>query len=122
MKRNRVQPRKVLLNPETESDLLLLTTKSGQPLYLPTTQEEQWRQGRAGIVWGMEVIECDLIDPQYAYVVGPQEYVGVMAIRTELTAETEKSTRDFGDIFLYWEDVGFLVKYAKGIIRIKIQA
>ena len=137
----RVMPHKLVINPYRRKDLLLLqkTTNAG-PLFMPETSEANMRQGRVGSIFGLQVLEVPngesvvrrtgaasesisdvaIIDRKKVYVLGPQNYVGVLAIRTDLTVETQKSVNDFADLFGIWEDLGFLVRYAKGILRINV--
>lgn len=145
MARARVRPEKLIINPILEKDLDMLSVSStvgAGPLFLPETSEAIMKTGKIGTVLGLKVLsvpdgegtvrrtsataetitDITIIDPSTAYVVGPQNYVGVFAVRTDLTIETMKSVNDFADLFGIWEDVGFLVKYAKGICKISVTA
>lgn len=137
----RVMPSRLVFNPYRRKDLLLLSAQNpGAPLYMPETSEALMKAGKIGTIFGLQVIEIPngeavvrrtggltidvtdvtLVNRQRAYVLGPQNYVGVFVVRTDLTVETQKSVNDFGDLFGIWEDVGFLVRYSKGILRIEI--
>jgi hypothetical protein len=137
----RVMPSKLIINPFRRKDLLLLSAQNaGSPLFAPEKSDALLRQGRVGDIFGLQVLEVPngegtvrrtgpnaesisdvtIIDRQKAYVVGPQNYVGVLAVRTDLTVETQKSVNDFADLFGIWEDLGFLIRYSKGILRIGI--
>lgn len=117
-------PAKVFMNPFRHKDVMLynvsLTGGSGTGIYSPYVQEQLLKAGRLGMIWGTEIIESDRVETAKVYVLAPAEYVGVMAIRTDLSVETMKDVNQFADIFAIWEDVGFLVRYSRGIIRIDV--
>lgn len=143
MKQGRVLPHKLVINPLRSKDLMMLaTTASSGPLFLPETSEAIMKSGRVGSIWGLQVLEVpdgeglvrrtgpatesissvSLVSPTSAYVLAAPNYVGVMAIRTDLTIETQKSVDNFADLFGIWEDIGFLVRYSKGIVKINVTA
>lgn len=117
-------PAKILMNPLRHKDVMLYnvsaTGGSGTGIYSPYVQEQLLKAGRLGMIWGTEIVESDRVETQKVYVMAPPEYVGVMAIRTDLSVETMKDVNQFADIFAIWEDVGFLVRYSRGIIRIDV--
>ena len=63
-----------------------------------------------------------IINPNSAYLVTDPDKVGVMAIRTDLTVETQKMVEKMADVFAIWEDLGFLIRYTKGIMKFGITA
>ena len=70
---------------------------------------------------GKEVIEdIQIINPNDAFIVTDPEKVGVMAIRTDLTVETQKVIAEMSDNFVIWEDLGFLIRYTKGIMKLDL--
>jgi hypothetical protein len=115
---------KMFINPIRMEDLMLLNVSasggSGTGIYSPYVQEQILKSGRLGVIWGTEIIESNQIPENRAYILAPAEYVGVMAIRTDLSVETMKDVNQFGDIFVIWEDVGFLVRYSRGILPLTI--
>lgn len=117
-------PSKVLMNPLRHKDVMLfnvnLTGGGGTGIYSPYVQEQLLKAGRLGLIWGTEIIESDRVEVKKTYVMSPPEYVGVMAIRSDISVETMKDVNQFADIFAIWEDVGFLVRYSRGIIRIRV--
>lgn len=139
----RVQAHKLVINPVRRKDLILLQKlTSAGPLFLPETSEANLKQGKVGAIFGLQVLEVPngegvvrrtgasteeivdvtIIDRAKAYILGAPNYVGVFAVRTDLTIETQKSVNDFADLFGVWEDIGFLVRYSKGILRIAVSA
>jgi len=115
---------KLFINPIRMEDLMLLNVSasggSGTGIYSPYVQEQILKSGRLGVIWGTEVVESNRVPDNKAYILAPAEYVGVMAIRTDLSVETMKDVNQFGDIFVIWEDVGFLVRYSRGILPLNI--
>ena len=93
---------------------------SGTGIYSPYVQEQILKSGRLGLIWGTEIIESDRVNEKSVYVIAPAEYVGVMAIRTDVSVETMKDVNQFADIFVIWEDVGFLCRYSRGILKIAL--
>ena len=63
-----------------------------------------------------------IISPKAAYIVTDPDKVGVMCIRTDLTVETQKMVEQFSDLFAVWEDLGFLIRYTKGMMKLGLQA
>jgi hypothetical protein len=120
IKQARVIAKFLLIAPYREKDLLLMTTAAGYPIYVPTTQEAKLKKGEIGEVFGLVVIETDRCDLYKVYVLGEKEYVGKLAVRTEVDTKTMPSLPDFGDLILFWIDEGFVCRYSKGVLRIKI--
>lgn len=113
-------PVNILMNPILEQYLYILTTAAGTPLYVPSQQAEQLQKGVLGQIFGMNVIACRAVSTSKLYVLGPKEYVGKLAVRTEIDTKTHAYIPDFGDLILFWIDQGFLIRYSKGIIQITI--
>jgi len=115
---------KLFINPMRMEDLMLLnlTTNGGggQGIYSPYVQENVLKSGRLGLIYGTEVVESDRVSEGTCYFLAPSEYVGVMAIRTDVSVETMKDVNQFADIFVIWEDIGFLVRYSRGILPLTI--
>lgn len=113
-------PVNILMNPYLEQYLYLLTTSAGTPLYVPSIQEEQLRKGVLGQIFGMNVISCRSVGTTVLYVLGPKEFVGKLAVRTEIDTKTHAYIPDFGDLILAWIDEGWLVRYSRAIIKLTI--
>jgi hypothetical protein len=115
---------KLFMNPIRMQDIMLFNVSaaggSGTGIYSPYVQEQVLKSGRLGMIWGTEIIESDRVDEKKVYCMAPAEYVGVMAIRTDVSVETMKDVNQFADIFVIWEDVGFLCRYSRGILPITL--
>jgi hypothetical protein len=105
---------------------------------MPEQSNENMKKGVVGKIWNLPVLnvpngesfehrdstgktvitDIPIIDSDYSYIVTDPEKVGVFMIRTDLTVETQKMVKEFSDIFGLWEDVGFCIKYTKGILRL----
>lgn len=141
---SRIQPNCLVINPRAQKNLLMLQNSAnaaGQALFMPEQSNENMKKGIVGKVWnlkvlnvpngesfayrnsdGKEVIEdVEIITPNAAYIVTDPDKVGVMAIRTDLTVETQKMVDQFADLFAIWEDLGFLIRYTKGIMKLGLQ-
>lgn len=137
----RIQPEKLIINPRRQKDLLMLNAvKASTPLFMAEQSNENMKKGIVGKVWnlgvlnvpngesfayrsstGKEVIEdLEIISPKAAYIVSDPDKVGVMCIRTDLTVETQKMVESMADVFMIWEDLGFLVRYTKGMAKLTI--
>ena len=117
---------KLFINPMRMEDLMLLnlttTGGGGAGIYSPYVQENILKSGRLGLIYGTEVVESDRVPELKCFFLAPSEYVGVMAIRTDVSVETMKDVNQFADIFVIWEDIGFLVRYSRGILPLSITA
>lgn len=139
MSEARINPNKLIINPRKQKDLLMLhSNEAATPLFMAEQSNENMKKGIVGKVWnltvlnvpngesfsyrnsdGKDVIEdIQIINPNAGYIVSDPEKVGVMAIRTDLTVETQKMIADLADTMVIWEDLGFLVKYTKGMMRL----
>ncbi len=143
MSEARINPNKLVINPRVQKDLLMLhSNDAATPLFMAEQSNENMKKGIVGKVWnltvlnvpngesfsyrnedGKDVIEdIQIINPKGGYIVSDPEKVGVMAIRTDLTVETQKMVADLADLFVCWEDLGFLVKYTKGMMKLQFKA
>ena len=139
----RIQPEKLVINPRSQKDLLMLNTSStSQPLFMAEKSNENMKKGIVGEVWGLKILnvpngesfayrdskgkevieDVQIISPKAAYIVTDPDKVGVMCIRTDLTVETQKMVEQFSDLFAVWEDLGFLIRYTKGMMKLGLQA
>ena len=139
----RIQPEKLIINPRSQKDLLMLNTSStSQPLFMAEKSNENMKKGIVGEVWGLKILnvpngesfayrdskgkevieDVQIISPKAAYIVTDPDKVGVMCIRTDLTVETQKMVEQFSDLFAVWEDLGFLIRYTKGMMKLGLQA
>jgi len=115
---------KIWINPIRNSDLMLFNTLTsgtgGAGIFAPNFQEQALKAGRVGSIWGVEVLESIVVPSNKVYVLAPADYLGVLAVRTDLSVETMKNVMEMADVFAIWEDIGFVIRYAKGIHRIDI--
>lgn len=139
----RIQPEKLVINPRSQKDLLMLNTSvTSQPLFMAEKSNENMKKGIVGEVWGLKILnvpngesfayrdskgkevieDVQIISPKAAYIVTDPDKVGVMCIRTDLTVETQKMVEQFSDLFAVWEDLGFLIRYTKGMMKLGLQA
>lgn len=139
----RIQPQTLVINPRRQANLLMLNSaKAATPLFMAEQSNENMKKGIVGKLWdikvlnvpngesfayrdntGKEVIEdLQIVSPNAAYIISDPDKVGVMAIRTDLSVETQKMVEQFSDVFAIWEDLGFLVRYTKGMMKLGITA
>lgn len=114
-----------------ESDLLIPQYSNGgtimnQP-FAAEFNTEILRKGIYGHLFTMDVLSVpkrqdgtDIIDPNTAYVLGPSDLIGIVATRTEITARAQTSVRQESELFSLYSDLGFYIKYAKGIVKIDL--
>ena len=119
----------MLVNPKRLTDLLLfnvavmggnLTTSGGFGIFAPTMQEEFFKKGQLGEMFGVPVFDSVVIPMKEAYVVAPKEYLGKLAIRADVQVESISDPRIFGDVYAVFENIAFVARYVKGITRIEI--
>jgi hypothetical protein len=119
----------MLLNPARLTDLLLfnvaivggnLATAGGFGIFAPAVQEEVWKSGYLGECFGVPCYDSIVVPMTEAYVLAPKEYLGKLAIRTDVQVKTLSDPKYMGDVFMSWEDIGFVARYIKGICRIDI--
>lgn len=128
--RGKLLPASVMLvNPKRLTDLLLfnvaisggtLATSGGFGIFAPAVQEEVWKTGYMGEVFGVPVYDSVVVPTTEAYVLAPKEYLGKMAVRSDVQVKTLSDPKYLGDVYMSWEDVGFVARYVKGIVRIDI--
>lgn len=115
---------KIFMNPFRGKDLMLFNTSvagsGGAGIFAPNFQDQALKAGRVGSIWGVEVLEDIIVPTSEVYVLAPADYLGVMAVRTDVSVETLKDSNKFADVFAIWEDVGFVIRYAKGICKILV--
>ena len=116
---------KIYLNPFRTKDLMLFNTfvggtGGGAGIFAPNFQEQALKAGKVGNIWGTEVLESVIVPTNRVFVLAPAEYLGVLAVRTDVSVETMKDVNQMADVFAIWEDIGFLIRYSKGIVRIDI--
>jgi hypothetical protein len=115
---------KIYLNPFRTKDLMLFNVggfaSTGSGIFAPNFQEQALKAGKVGNIWGTEVLESVIVPANKVFVLAPAEYLGVLAVRTDVSVETMKDANQMADIFAIWEDIGFLIRYAKGIVKINI--
>lgn len=115
---------KIFMNPLRGRDLMLFNSASvgngGLGIFAPNFQDQALKAGRVGSIWGVEVLEDIIVPSTEVYVLAPADYLGVLAVRTDVSVETLKDSNKFADVFAIWEDIGFVIRYAKGIVRIDV--
>jgi hypothetical protein len=115
---------KIFMNPFRGKDLMLLNTviggTGGAGIFAPNYQDQALKAGRVGNIWGIEVLEDIIVPTNEVYVLAPADYLGVLAVRTDVSVETLKDSNKFADVFAIWEDIGFVIRYAKGIVKITV--
>jgi len=115
---------KIYLNPLRTADLMLFNTTvsgtGGAGIFAPNFQDMAMKAGKVGQIWGTDVLESIIVPSAQVFVLAPADYLGVLAVRTDVSVETMKDVNQMADIFAIWEDVGFLIRFAKGIVRIDI--
>jgi len=115
---------KIWINPTRNADLMLFNTTTsgtgGAGIFAPNFQEQALKAGRVGSIWGVEVLESVVVPSANVYVLAPADYLGVMAVRSDISVETMKDVRHMADVFAIWEDIGFVIRFAKGIHKITV--
>ena len=123
---------RILMSSTRAADLAVLQATTGSStanIYAPATQDEVIKKGVQGTILGLDIITIpkrqdgsSIIDPNTVYVLGPAELVGVMAIRAELEVKTQPAVLQNADLISYWQNLGWLIRYSKGIQKISITA
>lgn len=115
---------KIYLNPLRTKDLMLFNTTvsgtGGAGIFAPNFQDQALKAGKVGAIWGTDVLESVIVPSTKVYILAPAEYLGVLAVRTDISVETMKDVNQMADVFAIWEDVGFVIRWAKGIVKINI--
>ncbi len=131
--------KKLWINPTRLHDLNMFNfglATGGNGFFAPETMEMILKKGSMGTILGAEVV-TDIVVPEMdqnvlidsknsgggtedvmGYILGPAEYVGIMAIRTDLSIETLKDATRFADVFALWSDAGFYARWVKAIQRL----
>jgi hypothetical protein len=135
-------PKKLWINPEHEADLVLFNNTGapavggGLGYFAPNTQEMLLQKGNIGTILGADIYS-DIVVPSketnvpvdsknpggptekvMGYMLGPAEFVGIIVIRTDLSIETLKDPNRFADVFAGWCDIGFFIRWCKGLQRL----
>lgn len=117
---------KIYLNPLRTKDLMLFNTTvsgtGGAGIFAPNFQDQALKAGKVGEIWGTGVLESIIVPTDKVYILAPAEYLGVLAVRTDVSVETMKDVNQMADVFAIWEDIGFLIRWAKGIVKITVTA
>jgi hypothetical protein len=115
---------KIFINPLRSKDLMLFNTAvggtGGAGIFAPNFQEQLLKAGKIGSIWGVDIIESIVVPANEVFVLAPADYLGVIAVRTDIEIATLKDPNQNADVFSIWEDVGFAIRFAKGIVRIDI--
>lgn len=128
--RGKLLPASVIwVNPETLTDLLLFNVSvtaglaaatGGYGIFAPAVQEEVWKTGLMGEVFGVPTYDSIVLPTDEVYVLAPKEYLGKIAIRTDIQVKTLSDPKFFGDVYMIYEDIGMICRFVKGIVRIDI--
>lgn len=115
----------IWLNPRTVTDFLLFNVSvssfgtGGYGIFAPSFQEEALKTGLVGEIFGMPMIDSVVVPEDEVYVLAPKEYLGKMAVRTDIDVRFLSDANKAGDVFNIWEDIAFLIRFAKGIVKIE---
>lgn len=129
--RGKLLPASVIwVNPKRLTDLLLFNvatnaggdvqTAGGFGIFAPSVQEEVWKTGLMGEIFGTPTYDSVVVPSSEAYVLAPKEYLGKLAIRSDITVKTLSDPKFFGDVYMIYEDIGLAARFVKGIVRIDI--
>lgn len=128
--RGKLLPASVMVvNPQRLTDLLLfnvaivggnLATAGGFGIFAPAVQEEVWKSGYMGECFGVPVYDSVVVPITQAFVLAPKEYLGKLAIRTDIQVKTLSDPKYLGDIYMSWEEIGFVMRFVKGAVVINI--
>ena len=115
----------IWINPERLTDFLLFNVSltganGGYGIFAPAIQEEALRTGLVGEVFGVPMYDSIVVPLDTVFVFAPKEYLGKLAIRTDIDVRFLSDANKAGDVFNIWEDIGMLIRYAKGIVKITI--
>jgi len=113
----------IFIHPERLTDFLLfnvanVSATGGYGIFAPAIQEEALRTGMVGEIFGVPMYDSIIVDTTKAFVLAPKEYLGKMAIRTDIDVRFLSDANKAGDVFNIWEDIGMLLRYAKGIVEL----
>jgi hypothetical protein len=115
----------IFLNPERMTDFLLFNVSTvgangGFGIFAPAIQEEAWKTGIMGEVFGVPMVDSIIVPATDTYVLPPKEYLGKMAIMTDIDVRFLSDANKSGDVFNIWEAVGFLIRFVKGVCKITL--
>ena len=114
------------INPERLADFLMfnvsssVTGEGGYGIFAPNFQEETLRTGLVGEIFGLQMIDSVVVPTNKVFVLSPKEYLGKLAVRSDIEVRFMSDANKAGDVFNIWEDVGMLIRYAKGIVEITV--
>jgi len=114
------------INPEKVADFLLFnvsastTGEGGFGIFAPSIQEETLKTGLVGEIFGVPMVDSVVVPTNEVYVLAPKEYLGKLAVRSDVEVRFLSDANKAGDVFNIWEDIGMLIRYAKGIVKITI--
>jgi len=115
---------KIFMNPYRMKDVVMFNYNvagtGGYGIFAPNLQEQAIKAGRMGTLFNCEVIESIVVPQNKVYVLTAADYLGVLAVRTDITVATLKDPNQFGDVFTIWEDIGMVMRWVKGIAEITI--
>jgi len=118
----------IFINPLRVTDFLLFNTvgstaTGGFGIFAPSIQEETLRTGLVGEIFGIPLYDSVVVNPTNdTFVLAPKEYLGKLAIRSDIDVRYLSDANKSGDVFNIWEDIGMLIRYAKGIVYIDLTA
>jgi len=116
----------IWINPERLTDFLLFnvslagTASGGYGIFAPAIQEEALRTGLVGEIFGVPMYDSVVVPTDEIFVLAPKEYLGKLAIRTDIDIRFLSDANKAGDVFNIWEDIGMVIRYAKGIVLITV--
>jgi len=113
----------IFIHPERLTDFLLFNVQNahatgGYGIFAPAIQEEALRTGMVGEIFGVPMYDSIIVDDTKIFVLAPKEYLGKLAIRTDIDVRFLSDANKAGDVFNIWEDVGMLIRFAKGIVEL----
>ncbi len=131
--------KRLYMHPNRQADLTLFNYAGpgtgGNGFFAPNHQELALAKNNTGTWLGTEVYE-DIVVPEtvslavnsknvgagsenvIGYILGPAEYVGLQAIRMDLSIETMKDVRTASDVFCGWSDSGYYIRWCKALQRL----
>lgn len=117
----------IFINPERITDFLLFnisgaTATGGYGIFAPSIQEETLRTGLVGEIFGIPMYDSVVVLPNEFFVLAPKEYLGKLIVRSDVDVRYLSDANKSGDVFNIWEDIGMLIRYAKGIVWINLAA
>ena len=115
----------VFINPKRLTDFLLFNVATsgngGYGIFAPAIQEDLLKRGYVGDIFGVQMIDSVVVPTDEVFCLAPKEFIGKLAVRTDIDVRYLSDANKAGDVFNIWEDVGMVIRYAKGIVRIDIQ-